>query len=165
MKPETKTTPPLLVVAEAAVRRGFHFEPPSVVDDDGRRSPNPNSIDGYPTLVRGPVRIALSNIGLYYHNGNVWWSDPCESHPSRVTVWQVVVDPEHRRQGLATEAMRSLQSLCRENGLWLQLEATPFGKRKITRRRLIAWYNSLGFSPSYPTEGIEILEWKPEEAS
>lgn len=125
------------------------------------------AIDGYPTLVRGPVRIAVSNIGLHYHDHRVWWSDPTERHPTRVTVWTILVDPEARRQGRATEALQALQRLCEAQGLWLQLEASPIasqrakGQRTISRRRLIGWYEAQGFVPSYPTEGREILEWRP----
>jgi len=158
----------LLTLIESAQEFGFEVERPTAVAADGRRSVNPRSIDGYTTLVRGPVRIAVSNIGLYYHDHRVWWSDPTENHPSRVTVWTVLVEPEARRQGRATEALQALQRLCEARGLWLQLEASPIagqrakGQRTISRRRLIGWYESLGFEPSYPGEGREILEWRPD---
>lgn len=125
------------------------------------------SIDGYSTLIRGPVQIAVSPIGLYYHDHRPWWGDPTERHPARVTIWSILVEPESRRQGRATEALQALQRLCEAQGLWLQLEASPIawqrakGQRSISRRRLIGWYEAHGFVPSYPEEGETILEWRP----
>lgn len=155
-----------------AADRGFTVELPSIVDADGGRSPNPKALRAHggvcTTLVRGPVRIALSNIGLYYHDHRVWLGDPfTDQETKRVTMAAVVVEPGSRRKGEATSAVRDVLAICQEAGLWVQLEATPIadqkakGQRAITRAGLIRWYGSLGFAPSYPGEGREILEWRP----
>ena len=142
---------------EAAPAAGFTVERPTIVDDKGRRSLNPRALrlpDGgtYTTLCIGPVRVALSNIGLYYHDGRVWLGDCSENHPTRVTIAAIVVEPESRQQGEATRAMERLTSLCDSLGLWLQLEASPMpshkaaGHRLISQRRLSQWYSKLGFT-------------------
>lgn len=142
---------------DAAPAAGFTVERPTIVDDRGRRSLNPRALqlpDGgtYTTLCLGAVRVAVSNIGLYYHSGRVWLGDCSENHPTRVTIAAIVVAPESRRQGEATRAMECLIALCDDLGLWLQLEATPMpthkaaGQRLISQRRLSQWYSRLGFA-------------------
>lgn len=156
---------PVLDFIEAAKKAGWLYEPP------GGPRPNPNalSIGGttYSTLVSDGVRVAVGGLLLYFHDGRVWRGCPAaDFSPTRVVVEALVVDPDRRRQGLATATVRRLQELAGGLGLELMLEATPIGlfkakgQREVTARRLVRWYKSLGFADAYPGEGDRILVWR-----
>lgn len=160
----------LLKFIDAAKSHGWHHEESGAISETGGWEPNPNAITWgcghYPTLVRGAVRVAIENIDLYYHNGRAWRGDPTVQPDDRVTLAAIIVDGESRRQGLATAAMKDLQSIAASLGMEINLEVAPMGafkakgKRTIGMRSLIRWYKSLGFQPAWPGEGETILIWK-----
>ena len=169
--PEVKNTltdpSPILAFVEAAQARGWAYEPCGQRNVYWEANPKALEVNGstYPTLQTpcGVVRIGLDSIPLYYHNGRVWRGCTLDVRHDLIVIAAIVVRPEGRRQGLATEAMRQLLAVADEAGFTIELEAAPIpafrakGKRTIGARKLIAWYKSLGFSPKYPDEGNSIL--------
>jgi len=160
----------LLKFIDAAKAGGWHHESSGARSETGGWMPNPNALTFgggyYPTLVRGAVRVALENIDLYYHDHREWRGDPHVQPDDRVTIAAIVVDGESRRKGLATAAMRDLQSVATSLGMGFNLHACPMpafkakGKRTVTTGRLIRWYKSLGFLPAWPGESDTILVWR-----
>lgn len=156
-------------IVDAAVAAGWGHEPCGSRPAGGGWAQNPAalSIGGscYSTLLRHPVRIGLCSTEIYYHDGRVWWGDSTVARDDQVTVAGIVVDKQHRRQGHGKAAVRSLQSIAGLVGVSLLLEATPLGGEhkaaRLTQRRLVQWYKSLGFVPAYPGEGDAILIWRP----
>ena len=144
------------------------------VDGDGWQA-NPEAIEvggtHYATLRRGPVRAGFHTFQLYYHNGRPWLAHPCDDDPSWIVVAALVVEPDARRKGHATEFLRWLQGVATATGKTLVVEASPIeghkakGQRTITSLRLMRWYASLGFVPKYPREGRSIMEWVPPAKS
>jgi GNAT superfamily N-acetyltransferase len=156
----------VMTVVEAAQKKGWTFER-ATVGDHFDENPKALSHCGrwYPTLITpdGLVKVALSNIILYYHNGNVWLGDPSENIPNLVVLAIIAVDPSARQKGHATKAMRCLQEIAKELSMELMLESAPMtsfkvkGQRMITYKKLINWYKKLGFVAAYPADGEEIL--------
>lgn len=160
----------VLKFIEAGQAAGWHYQPCGTRSPSRAWQANPDALTiggcTYPTLLRGPVATAWSNTDLYYHNGRVWKGDPHDQPDDRITLEGIVVSGESRRKGLATAAVRDLQSIAASLGKSIVLEATPItafkakGKRTIETRRLIKWYKSLGFEPRWPGEGDRILVWR-----
>lgn len=160
----------LIKFFDAAKSRGWHHEPSGARSETGGWTSNPDALTiggcTYPTLLRGPVAAAWSNTDLYYHNGRAWRGDPHDQPDDRIVLEGIVVSGESRRHGLATAAVRDLQSIAASLGKAIVLEAISLpafkakGHRTVTTRRLIKWYKSLGFVPRWPSEGETILVWR-----
>lgn len=160
----------VLKFIEAGQAAGWHYQPCGQHRPGSGWQANPDALTiggcTFPTLLRGPVATAWSNFDLYYHNGKVWKGDPSDQPDDRITLEGIVVSGESRRQGLATAAVRDLQSIAASLGKSIVLEALPIaafkakGKRTIETRSLIRWYKSLGFEPRWPGEGDRILVWR-----
>jgi GNAT superfamily N-acetyltransferase len=160
----TKSQTPVLDLVRDAQAAGWRHEPP------GRHGTNPNALPfNGATLVGDGVRVCVGSLLLYYHDGRVWRGCPVtDASETRVVVEAIVVDPDRRRHGVATLAVRALQELAAGLGLELWLEATPIeafkakGLRTITTRQLVLWYKGLGFVDAYPGEGDRILKWSKQ---
>jgi GNAT superfamily N-acetyltransferase len=156
----------------AAESAGWHYQPCGTRSPSGEWQANPDALTiggcTFPTLLRGPVATAWGNTDLYYHGGRVWKGDPSDQADDRIVLEGIVVSGESRRHGLATAAVRDLQSIAASLGKAIVLEAVSIaafkvkGQRTISPRRLVQWYKSLGFESRWPREGDRILVWRAE---
>lgn len=97
----------------------------------------------YATLVRQEVRIALTSLTLLSERrGTIFL---CHGSTADVTLLAVLVDPEHRRKGQASEAMESVCEAARTAQCTLWLEVSPIGKGGAPVGVLRRWYKGLGF--------------------
>ncbi|ULQ48367.1 GNAT family N-acetyltransferase (plasmid) [Flagellatimonas centrodinii] len=99
----------------------------------------------YATLVRQNVRIALTSMTLLSEQrGTVFLY---HGTTADLTLLAVLVDPEHRREGRATEAVNIVIQATRASGCTLWLELAPIGKGGAPVGALRRWYKGLGFEP------------------
>lgn len=155
---------PIARFSKAAVALGWRYVP--AIDPDTFNS-NADALDvggrTFSTIISpdGNVKVGLSSTAIYMHNNNVWYGDPSEWKPDQLTLTGIYVNPNARNQGLASQAMRFVNSLADQLGMTLSLEPMPFkhkgepkGTKRMTSTQLKKWYSQLGYNPSQQSSSI-----------
>lgn len=83
--------------------------------------------------VVNPKDETIAHVKTYFRHGVHWMTD----------VW---VDPEHRRQGLATRLIR--EALAAHAGEAIYLTVHGYTNQPLSDEQLAAWYSRFGFEPA-----------------
>lgn len=92
----------------------------------GYKNPFDNS-----TIINNAVLVEIGNF-----DGHLWVST-------------IYTPAEHRHQGLAKDVMIKMCDIADKHGVYMGLDAIPFGDKKnaLNKTKLIKFYKSFGFKP------------------
>lgn len=130
---------PQMVMREALLAAGWQAHPhghPSRYATQGGSS--------YLTWEKDGVRFATSRGLLYIERGAVMVD---EGEPTDVIIQALLVDPERRRQGKASETLLMLAELARKTGINLYIQPAPLEDKPLVADQLAKLYQRFGFKP------------------
>lgn len=98
----------------------------------------------YLTFEKDGVRFATSGGLLFVQRGTVMLD---EGEPTDVIIQALLVDPDRRRQGKASQTLRMLAELARKTGISLYIQPAPLEDKPMSADELCVLYQRFGFRP------------------
>lgn len=156
---------PVTRLGEAMRQIGYRFETPSPDNKDCLAYGG----NIYPTIISpdGFTKVALDATDLFLHDGNVWLGAYHDVKPDRIQLAAIVVDPDHRGQGLASKMIQDIHRVADSIGMTIVGEPVMmknFVAKKqnfLTTKQLSDWYKRHGWTRRFP-ESDKILWRQPQ---
>ena len=148
-----KVTAPMLVELNNRGYEMLHIDNPKTYKD--------KSGELHRTMEKDGVRVAFDGSStLFLHNGRV---NTARGGEKDLIFYNLQVDPEKRKQGLAKQALADITEIAKENNLRVYLEPVQLEKNGMTKQQLSKLYSDFGFKPKNKSGSIMVL--KPEETT
>ena len=146
-----KVTAPMLVELNNRGYEMLHIDNPRTYKDKNG--------EPHRTMEKDGVRVAFDGSStLFLHNGRV---NTARGGENDLIFYNLQVDPDKRKQGLAKQALKDVTEIANQNGLRVYLEPVQLEKNGMTKQQLSKLYSEFGFEPKNEAGSIMVL--KPQE--